>query len=140
MASCWAAIRVVLVTVLILAWFTKQIGFVLAYTQADVECELYMAIPKGFEVEGDYVLKLKKNLLGQKQAGRVWNQHLVTKLKPNANTSMVETVAISGDIFRMDSFVLKDKPIEQGPFAHCDDDKEVVITDKGKRLSDAKTR
>jgi hypothetical protein len=43
-----------------------------------------MAIPKGFEVEGeaqDYVLKLKKNLFGQKQAGRVWNQHLVDKLK-----------------------------------------------------------
>ncbi len=43
-----------------------------------------MAIPKGFEMEGDaqdYVLKLKKNLFGQKQAGRVWNQHLVDKLK-----------------------------------------------------------
>ena len=43
-----------------------------------------MAIPKGFEVEGeaqDFVLKLKKNLFGQKQAGRVWNQHLVDKLK-----------------------------------------------------------
>jgi Reverse transcriptase (RNA-dependent DNA polymerase)/GAG-pre-integrase domain len=79
--ASWAAIRMVLITVLILAWFTKQIDFVLAYTQADVECELYMAIPKGFEVEGDYVLKLKKNLFGQKQAGRVWNQHLVTKLK-----------------------------------------------------------
>ena len=53
---------------------------------------------------------------------------------------MVETVAISGDIFRTESVVLKDKPIEQGPFAHCDDDKEVVITDEGKILSDAKTR
>jgi hypothetical protein len=75
----------VLITSLIHAWYTtKQIDFVLAYTQADVECELFMAIPKGFEVEGDaqdYVLKLKKNLFGQKQAGRVWNQHLVDKLK-----------------------------------------------------------
>jgi hypothetical protein len=77
----WAAIRMVLITTLIHAWYTTQIDFVLAYTQADVECELYMAIPKGFEVEEDaqdYVLKLKKNLFGQKQAGRVWNQHLVT--------------------------------------------------------------
>ncbi len=82
--ASWAAIRMVLITTLIHAWYTKQISFVLAYTQADVECELYMAIPKGFEVEGDaqdYVLKLKKNLFGQKQAGRVWNQHLVDKLK-----------------------------------------------------------
>ena len=68
MAS-WAAIRMVLITFLILAWFTKQLDFVLAYTQADVERELYMAIPKGFEVEGDYVLKLKKNLFGQKKRG-----------------------------------------------------------------------
>ena len=56
----------------------------LAYTQADVECDLYMEVPKGFEVVGepsDYVLKLKKNLFGQKQAGRVWNKHLVNKLE-----------------------------------------------------------
>jgi hypothetical protein len=82
--ASWAAIRMVLITTLIHGWYTKQIDFVLAYTQADVECELYMAIPKGFEMEGDtqdYVLKLKKNLFGQKQAGRVWNQYLVDKLK-----------------------------------------------------------
>jgi hypothetical protein len=55
---------------------------VLAYTQAEVEFEhMYMEIPKGFEVEGDYVLQLLKNLYGQKQAGRVWNKHLVSKLK-----------------------------------------------------------
>jgi hypothetical protein len=80
----WAAIRMVLITTSIHAWYTKQINFVLAYTQADVECELYIAIPKGIKMGGiaqDYVRKLKKNLFGQKQAGRVWNQHLVDKLK-----------------------------------------------------------
>ena len=41
----------VLITTLIHAWYTKQIDYVLAYTQADVECELYMVIPKGFEPE-----------------------------------------------------------------------------------------
>jgi hypothetical protein len=38
-----------------------------------------MAIPAGFSVNGNrknYVLKLRKNLYGQKQAGSVWNQHL----------------------------------------------------------------
>jgi hypothetical protein len=43
-----------------------------------------MSIPKGFEVENgrsqDYVLQLHKNVYGQKQAGRVWNKHLVKKL------------------------------------------------------------
>jgi hypothetical protein len=49
-----------------------------------VERELYMEIPKGVNLEGadrkDYVLKLLKNLYGQKQAGRVWYNHLVNGL------------------------------------------------------------
>jgi len=42
-----------------------------------------MEIPIGFHVNGDctkYVLKLIKNLYGQKQAGHVWNQHLSAQL------------------------------------------------------------
>jgi hypothetical protein len=43
-----------------------------------------MQIPKGFEINGKtrltHVIKLIKNLYGQKQAGRVWNQHLHNKL------------------------------------------------------------
>ncbi|KAI2507525.1 hypothetical protein MHU86_6913 [Fragilaria crotonensis] len=38
----------------------------------------------GFEVQDhdqECVLKCKKDLFGQKQAGKVWNQHLVNKLK-----------------------------------------------------------
>ncbi len=44
---------------------------------------MYIYIPKGFEVEGEkkYALKLKKSLFGQRQAGRVWNKHLIEKLK-----------------------------------------------------------
>jgi hypothetical protein len=66
-------------------WHTKQLDFVLAFPQADIERELYMKLPAGFTVEGkriteeekkEYVLKLLKNLYGQKQAGRVWYQHL----------------------------------------------------------------
>jgi Reverse transcriptase (RNA-dependent DNA polymerase) len=40
---------------------------------------MYMEVPQGFNVDGtraDYCLRLKKNLYGQKQAGRVWNQFL----------------------------------------------------------------
>ena len=43
-----------------------------------------MELPQGIEtVKGnskDYVLKLLKNIYGQKQAGRVWNSFLVEKL------------------------------------------------------------
>jgi hypothetical protein len=56
-------------------WHTRQLDFVLAYTQADIERDLYMKLPAGFTVPGrtiteqdrkDYVLKLEKNLYGQK--------------------------------------------------------------------------
>jgi len=55
----------------------------MAYTQAPVKWDMYMEIPKGFEVkgDGDYVLQIHKNIYGQKQAGHVWNKHLVGKLK-----------------------------------------------------------
>ncbi len=81
--ASWSTIRMVLILALIHGWDTRQIDFVLAYTQAAVECEFYMSIPQGFEVESgeEYVLKLNKNLCGQRQAGRVWNKHLIEKLK-----------------------------------------------------------
>jgi hypothetical protein len=62
--ASWSTIRMVLILALIYRWDTRQIDFVLAYTQALVECELFMSIPRGFEVEGneDYVLKLKTYL------------------------------------------------------------------------------
>ncbi len=42
-----------------------------------------MEIPKGFEIngDGDYVLQIYKNIYSQKQAGHIWNRHLVGKLK-----------------------------------------------------------
>lgn len=59
--------------------------YIQAFPQAPVEKDLYMRIPKGLEPDKgrvqDYVLKVNKNVYGQKQAGRVWNQYLVKKLK-----------------------------------------------------------
>ena len=63
---------------------TQHLDYVLAFPQAPVELDLYMKVPKGFEIEGgnedDYVLKIHQNIYGQKQSGRVWNQYLVNKL------------------------------------------------------------
>jgi hypothetical protein len=85
----WATIRFFMTMAIINGWHTRQLDFVLAYTQADIERDLYMKLPPGFTVPGrvitdqdrkDYVLKLEKNLYGQKQAGRVWYLHLKKNL------------------------------------------------------------
>jgi len=81
--ATWASIRLMLIHSIINKWHTRQIDYVQAYTQADIEKDTYMEIPKGFEAEkeGDFVLKVHKNIYGQKQAGLVWNKHLVERLK-----------------------------------------------------------
>lgn len=75
----WSSIRFFLTQIVINRWHTRQIDFVLAYPQADVECDLYLEIPQGFTFNGErktHCLKLLKNLYGSKAAGRVWQQHL----------------------------------------------------------------
>ncbi|KAI2497267.1 hypothetical protein MHU86_17231 [Fragilaria crotonensis] len=75
----WASIRLHLILALINKHHTRQIDFVLAYPQADAECEIYMEIPRGFTHEGQrktHALRLLKNIYGTRQAGRVWNKHL----------------------------------------------------------------
>ena len=84
--TSWPTVRLLLTMAIIQGWHTKQLDFVLAFTQAPVEIDnLYMKIPRGFHVpnatsDTDYLLKVEKNIYGQKQAGRVWNKHLVSKL------------------------------------------------------------
>ena len=80
--ASWEMIRLLLATVLRNKWKTIQLDYVAAFPQAPVERECYMKVPKGIKVSepGDWVLKVRKNVYGQKQAGRVWNQYLVEKL------------------------------------------------------------
>lgn len=85
--ASWSLIRLVLTTAIINNWHSQQIDYVQAYPQATAETDnLYVEVPKGFEVKGvrdprEWVLHMKKNVYGGKAAGRVWNQHLVKKLK-----------------------------------------------------------
>jgi hypothetical protein len=83
--ASWSSVRLMLAIVAAHNWCTVQIDYVLAFSQAPVEKDLYMKIPTGFELDfpgkpTDYVLKLHRNVYGQKQAGRVWNKFLVDKL------------------------------------------------------------
>ena len=48
---------------------TKSIDFLLAYPQADIDVDIYMELPQGYNggpESGRYVLKLQKNLYSMK--------------------------------------------------------------------------
>lgn len=83
--ASWNSIRFLLTMTAVNGWHTKQLDYVAAFPQAPVAKELYMKIPAGVNLgqhknPKDYVFKLHKNLYGQKNAGRVWNDYLVDKL------------------------------------------------------------
>ena len=71
--ASWNSIRMLLTQTALHGWHTKQLDYVLAFPQAPVERDLYMKITTGFEIENgknlDHVLKIHRNIYGQKQAG-----------------------------------------------------------------------
>ena len=82
----WFSIRLLLAQALLNNWHTRQVDFVLAYPQADIETELFMKLPRGIQLPNNisnetHALRLKKNVYGQKQAGRVWVNHLQKGLR-----------------------------------------------------------
>ena len=91
----WFAIRLLIVFGLLFGWALRQVDFVMAYPQAPIELDMYMDLPHGITVKSgnhkDHVLKLLKNIYGQKQAGRVWNAFLVEKMRElNFQQSLID--------------------------------------------------
>ncbi len=82
----WATTHFFLIQSIIHEWYCCQLDFLIAYTKATVERELYMEIPKGITMTGShadrskYALSLVNNLYGQHQAGQVWYQYLTQGL------------------------------------------------------------
>ena len=79
------SIRLLLTFVVAFGWHTQQVDYIAAYTQAPIDRDMYMEFPRGITVPGGvdrktFVLKLHRNLYGQKQAGRVWYKHLRKRL------------------------------------------------------------
>jgi len=71
-------------------WEIRQIDVTTAYLNGDLDEEIYMEPPEGYDIPEGHVLLLKKALYGLKQAGRQWYKRLreaVTKfdLKPLVN-------------------------------------------------------
>jgi hypothetical protein len=56
----------------------------MAYSQAPIKMDIYTKLPQGIQTKHgnskEHVLKLEKNIYGQKQAGHVWNSFLMDKL------------------------------------------------------------
>ena len=75
----WSSVRFVFILSLLQGWATRQVDFVLAFPQANISHDTFMKLPKGFKtIHGNaitHVLKVKKNLYGGKNAGKVWYEH-----------------------------------------------------------------
>jgi hypothetical protein len=92
----WSTVRLALILSTLGNLKSRQVDYVQAYTQAEIDCDLYMSVPAGFIVQdnklafmeglrtkhhpNDHVLKLKKNMYGLRQAGYNWFEKLSTGL------------------------------------------------------------
>jgi len=100
---------------------------------------MYMELPKGIETHHgtskDHVLMLLSNLYGQKQAGRVWNSHLVEKLRSiGFQPSLIdECVFFRDDVIFI---VYVDDGIFLGPNDHALTNVICEISDAGLDIED----
>ncbi|KAL7524001.1 hypothetical protein ACHAWF_000781, partial [Thalassiosira exigua] len=78
----WISVRFLLVVAEIMNIETQAIDFVLAFPQTDLEVPVYMELPAGIELSGhgasslQFLLKLRKNIYGLRNASYNWHQML----------------------------------------------------------------
>ena len=74
----WIIVRTLLTLAHVHGLESRSIDFVLAFPQARLTTDVYMELPFGFKPPrtGNYVLKLKKNLYGLKDAALNWFKYL----------------------------------------------------------------
>jgi hypothetical protein len=83
----WSIVRIFLVLLLILQWFTKALDFDNTFVQAAIDHDVYAYLPRGYYSMlqtrfGDKAsLKLKKSLYGISVAPKLWYEHLLRGLK-----------------------------------------------------------
>ncbi|SCZ99479.1 BZ3501_MvSof-1269-A2-R1_Chr7-1g09256 [Microbotryum saponariae] len=52
-----------------------------AYLHGDLDHDIWMTAPRGFDLPSDKVLRLRRSIYGLKQAGRIWNRHIDASLR-----------------------------------------------------------
>jgi Reverse transcriptase (RNA-dependent DNA polymerase) len=76
----WTTVRFLLMMSILLGLETRQVDYVAAFIQAEIDTEVYVEMPRGFAQPGK-VLRLKKSLYGLKQSPRNHFQNLSSKLQ-----------------------------------------------------------
>jgi hypothetical protein len=74
----WSTVRILLSLILSNGWTTKKVDYTNAFAQAEIQEEVYIEPPKGFENRDklDKVLHLLKSLYGLKQAPKTFFEKL----------------------------------------------------------------
>ena len=83
-AVMWQTMHFFFILAIIRGWWSRQMDFMLAYTQAPAEVPLYMKLPQGHDpkflpdgaMKGSHIMKLLCNIYGNKVAGCIWNRYL----------------------------------------------------------------
>ena len=70
----WATIRLFISMAILSNWHTRQLDFVLAYTQADIERDLHMKLPAGFTVPGRTITEQDRRLCFKTGEEFVWTK------------------------------------------------------------------
>ena len=81
----WSTLRLLFILSIILDLKSRQVDYVQAFPQAELNEDIYMRISAGFYYKDSdrnekFVLKLKRNLYGLKQAAFHWNELLTAGL------------------------------------------------------------
>jgi hypothetical protein len=79
----WLSVRTLMALSIIHDLETRSIDFVLAFPQAELDVDIYMELPYGFDIDGSkrHILKLNKNLYGLKNASHNFWKLLKTALE-----------------------------------------------------------
>jgi hypothetical protein len=104
----------------------------MAYPQAPIKMDIYMELLQGIQTKHgtskDHVLKLDKNIYGQKQAGRVWDSFLMDKL-----TSIGFTTSLIDDCMFFHDDIIFMVYVDDGIFLGSND---LQLQDVNKEIQD----
>ena len=70
-------------------WEIRQVDVKTAYLYGDLDEDIYMEPPEGYELEKGWVWHLKKAVYGLKQAGRQWYKKLKEVLTEFSMTQVI---------------------------------------------------